>query len=464
MGRRLLAVASLGLALCAGAVAAPGQTARARAVRLAPSSALRIATPRAGATRWCGAQPSAADRVPDELGGAQIHVVYAFPTGGTDRLAALAGPIATDIEAIDAWWRREDPTRAPRFDLFPFAACESHFGQLDLSRVQLPHDASFYAVRFGRFERIAADVGAASQSLVTSAKKFLIYYDGPADEPRICGESPVFPISGGIQASSIVYIQSCLGSDLGTGGFTALATTHELVHNLGALASPGPPHACPGDAGHPCDSTDDLLYPVGHGQALAAVYLDVGRDDYYGHSGTWWDVQDSPWLTHLDLAQVPVAVAFAGSGSGSVVSDVPGIACPGGCSSSFDAGSFVTLTARASVSSRFAGWSGACTGRDQCSVTLAAAAQVTATFVAQAALIVAVVRKGGSGTVTSAPAGIACAATCTARFDVGGVVALRAHARAGSRFAGWTGACTGTGRCSVRLSRARTVRAMFRKA
>ncbi len=456
-----------GLALAFALVGAGSSGARStgiRALRLATASAVRTASPLATATRWCGTQPAAADRVPDELGGSQIHVVYAFPTGGADRFAALAGPIATDVEAIDAWWRREDPTRAPRFDLYPFAGCESRFGQLDVSRVQLPHDPTYYGVTNGRYERIAADAGAASASFLSSPKKFLVYYDGPANESRICGESPVLPTSGGIHASSIVYLQSCLGTDLGTGGFTALAAAHELVHNLGALVTPGPPHPCPGDAGHSCDSTDDLLYPVGRGQALADVHLDIGRDDYYGHSGTWWDVQDSPWLTRADLAQVPLGVALAGSGTGSVTSDAPGIACPGGCATSLDSGSFVTLTARAASSARFAGWSGACTGRDECQVTLAAAAQVTAIFVAQTTLTVAVVHRGGSGSVTSAPIGIACSAVCTAKFDRGGIVALRARPRAGSRFGGWTGACTGTGRCSVHLSRTATVRAVFRKA
>jgi hypothetical protein len=45
-----------------------------------------------------------------------VHVVYAFPADGADRFATAASQIATDVAAIDAWWRREDPTRTPRFD------------------------------------------------------------------------------------------------------------------------------------------------------------------------------------------------------------------------------------------------------------------------------------------------------------------------------------------------------------
>jgi hypothetical protein len=41
------------------------------------------------------------------------------------------------------------------------------------------------------------------------------------------------------------------------------------------------------------------------GDTLSTRILDIGRDDYYGHGGTWWDVQDSLFLSRvgsLDLA------------------------------------------------------------------------------------------------------------------------------------------------------------------
>src|SRR6188768_3306704 len=55
----------------------------------------------------------------------------------------------------------------------------------------------------------------------------------------------------------------------------------------------------------------------------------------------------------------------------------------------------------------------------------------------------------GSGTVTSSLAGIDCGATCVSQFQEGTTVSLNAAADAGSVFAGWSGACSGTAACFV---------------
>src|SRR5262249_48800245 len=68
---------------------------------------------------------------------------------------------------------------------------------------------------------------------------------------------------------------------------------------------------------------------------------------------------------------------------------------------------------------------------------------------------------GGTGTVTSAPAGITCSAVCTASFASGTSVTLSAAVAAGSVFAGWSGACTGSAPCTVVLDQARAVTARF---
>src|ERR1041385_3961404 len=70
----------------------------------------------------------------------------------------------------------------------------------------------------------------------------------------------------------------------------------------------------------------------------------------------------------------------------------------------------------------------------------------------------------GTGTVTSSPAGINCGATCTASFTKNINVTLTATADPGFTFAGWSGACTGTGSCVVKMSANKTVTATFNTA
>ncbi|HWH20129.1 MAG TPA: carboxypeptidase regulatory-like domain-containing protein, partial [Solirubrobacterales bacterium] len=67
----------------------------------------------------------------------------------------------------------------------------------------------------------------------------------------------------------------------------------------------------------------------------------------------------------------------------------------------------------------------------------------------------------GSGAVTSSPAGIDCGMTCSNDFETRKTVTLSAEASPGSTFTGWTGACSGTGPCRIRLTAAAEVAATF---
>jgi hypothetical protein len=67
----------------------------------------------------------------------------------------------------------------------------------------------------------------------------------------------------------------------------------------------------------------------------------------------------------------------------------------------------------------------------------------------------------GGGTVTSAPSGINCGSTCSSSFASGTTVTLNASPASGSSFAGWSGACSGTGSCTVSMTSARSVTATF---
>lgn len=68
---------------------------------------------------------------------------------------------------------------------------------------------------------------------------------------------------------------------------------------------------------------------------------------------------------------------------------------------------------------------------------------------------------GGAGTVTSSPAGIDCGTSCSSNFETRKSVTLNAEPSPGSTFTGWTGACSGTGPCQIRLTAGVEVAATF---
>ena len=85
-------------------------------------------------------------------------------------------------------------------------------------------------------------------------------------------------------------------------------------------------------------------------------------------------------VTYTPPPQFPLTVHKVGNGKGTVTSAPAGISCGATCSHGFAQETSVTLTAKASRGSTFAGWSGACTGKTTCSVTIKAATSVTAKF------------------------------------------------------------------------------------
>lgn len=151
-------------------------------------------------------------------------------------------------------------------------------------------------------------------------------------------------------------------------------------------------------------------------------------------------------------------------GNGLVTSTPTGINCGATCSASFGSGAKVTLTAKPDTGYSFTSWLGDCTGAAlTCTLTMTVAKSVTALFSNTVTKHTLTVQKAGNGTgtVASNPAGIACGTDCTQSYNQGTSVTLTATPAAGSKFAGWSGACAGVGACVVSMTAAKTVTATF---
>lgn len=406
-----------------------GQSPRARAV---------------AATTWCGVAWRT-DRIPNAAGGNPVHWVYAIPSDAEDRLSAVASVMQTDAEQIDAWWRAQDPTHVPRNDLTQFS-CGL---QLDITTVRMPQSSAELSLLGGRFGAIFNALNAVG--LRSPFTKYVVYFDGAVSDASVCGQGGSNPSGFGL---AVVYTQAC------TGVSTAAVAAHELLHTLGAVPRDAPNECADEDGGHTCDDESDLMYPSIGGEQLSAKVLDPGRNDYYGHGGAWPDAQDSPWLVQLDR-QAPLALSV--SGPGSVVADVPGLGCAKSCTTTWNAGTRLALTATPGSGAKLVRWGSTCVGAAGCFVTVDSGAQVSALFApATFRLTVAV---SGLGAVRSSRSGITCRPRCSATFSSYSLVKLTATATKGWRFSSWSGACRGSKRtCTVPMTKAASARAVFVRA
>jgi hypothetical protein len=162
--------------------------------------------------------------------------------------------------------------------------------------------------------------------------------------------------------------------------------------------------------------------------------------------------------------EVLLTVSLAGSGTGSVSGER--IACGLGgtaCTATVPTGSTRVLTSSAGPGSVFAGWSGGCSGTGACTVVVSELLSVTATFQSNTYPLLVSLIGSASGSVTGT--GVSCSGppgtNCSVDLARNSTVVLTAAGTGGGTFTGWSGACTGTGSCSVTMSAAKGVAATF---
>jgi len=130
------------------------------------------------------------------------------------------------------------------------------------------------------------------------------------------------------------------------------------------------------------------------------------------------------------------------------------------CQVDFDRGATTTLVPAAADGWRFDRWEPACPGFT-CDVVMSADLSIDAVFVEQHLLSIDF-QGTGAGSVAVVPPTRICISDCTILEDTGAVVVLTATAAAGSRFGGWTGACS-TNPCTVTMTGAKTAGPTFVK-
>lgn len=160
-------------------------------------------------------------------------------------------------------------------------------------------------------------------------------------------------------------------------------------------------------------------------------------------------------------------LSVIGKGIGTVSSDPKGVLCGSQCTAAFAEHTNVKLTASPGELVR---WEGACQGINSpsCEVHVDASKAVGVTFLTPISVNVV-----GSGTVSSAPAGVFCANGCPASAPscanscTGGVdplvdTTLTVTPDPGFVFFGWSGGCAGTGACVIPPGEAANVTATFK--
>jgi hypothetical protein len=193
------------------------------------------------------------------------------------------------------------------------------------------------------------------------------------------GSSELRVIANGIASASIPV-------DIGAGGSGPNSCPNYTLSLATTGTGSGTVSSSP--AGIACGVTCSDAYPNGTIVALRAT--PVSGSTFAGWSGGGCPGtgaclvtvnSDTSVTATFSLIPETLAVSEKGDGAGAVMSSPAGIDCGTSCSHGYDYGTSVTLTASATASSSFAGWTGACTGKASCVVTMTAAHSVTASFV-----------------------------------------------------------------------------------
>jgi len=232
------------------------------------------------------------DQPDDAPGAAQVHVIYALPSDGTDRELDHNGTLAATVGSWGSWLAGQTAGRQMRLD--------TAGGQPDITFVRLDRTDAQLADQ-GVYIRDEIERQLRARGFQQRGKIYAVYYDGSARGS--CGGGAWPPVLPGIVAA--VYLHGipsggapCDANHLASAptdppGYLEYAMIHEILHTLGFVATCAPHQT---RAGHVSDSPTDLMYAGD--QPWRPSVLDVGHDDYFATGRTDCpDLANSPFLT-----------------------------------------------------------------------------------------------------------------------------------------------------------------------
>ena len=202
---------------------------------------------------------------PDDISGPQVHFVYAVPSDWEDLNRDRFGEVERSALGIQNWLA-EEIGQTLRLDTYQ--------GRPDVSFLRLPFT---HQEGDGTAGGTVGDVLRAARSLeITGDKILAVYYEGRV--AGVCGSAPLFGRGGAVYLSCS---DAELGSDEETVSTFEVVMVHELFHVFGAVASCSPNYV---EGSHVNDVENDLMFSgVEREPRGGETFIDVGRDDYYGH-------------------------------------------------------------------------------------------------------------------------------------------------------------------------------------
>jgi hypothetical protein len=249
---------------------------------------------------------------PDQVQGAQVHVVYALPSDGADLGHDTTGAFDATVGSFQGWLRSKAGGRELRMDTYE--------GALDVTFVRLSRTNAAMAA-YGPFVRDSLERDLSRAGLLRANKIYAVYYDGgstwacggAAWPPTVPGQVAAMFLKG--TPPGVSCARPFASSASAFPGYWEFAMLHDLIHTLGVVATNAPHHTADRPAHVP--EPNDLMYSGAAPWVIdQTTVLDVGGDDYFG-AGVPVGVTkllDSAYLTAASATAPSAAAPFGSDG------------------------------------------------------------------------------------------------------------------------------------------------------